>query len=141
MSASNATTIATVATTTNDASGNESPKLRLFVVMSPWHDNDSELGTFEEKVWALNEEDACREIAVRMAECEEGGCDPDEDVAEWVENHLDACEKLMEVLEVSCTVTDDISELIKGPSGQLDAAGKADYDAIMAILSKYTNPR
>lgn len=138
MSAANANT---TATSTNDAASKESPKLKLYVVMSPWHNRDPEMGTFEEKVWARNEDDACRELAVRMAQCGDSGCETEEETSKWVEDHLEACQDLMEVVQVSYTVTDDIGELVKGPSGQLDAAGQADYDAIMSILSKYTNPR
>jgi hypothetical protein len=43
---------------------------------------------------------------------------------------------MMVVLPVSETLKGDIQELLEGPEGQFDAAAKADFETIMAILAK-----
>lgn len=129
-------------TTQDNAASNDSHReLKLFVVMSPWHARDYELGTFEEKVWATDEEDARRELAMRMAESEDSGCQTSEEEAQWVEEHLESCESLMVVSEVAISIAEDVRELIAGPEAEMEAAAKADYEAIMATLAKYSMPR
>lgn len=136
------TAAAIQSTTTNTTAANDSRRqLKLYMVMSPWHPRDPELGTFEEKVWATDEDDAQRELAMRMAECEDSGCHTEEEESEWVEEHLEACEFQMVVSDVAISIGDDVRELIAGPEGDMDAAAKADYEAIMATLAKYSMPR
>lgn len=110
--------------------------LQLFCVMSPWHNQDPEQGTFEEKVWAEDDEAAKRELAVCMAACADSGCKTDQERAGWVEDHLLNTGHLMVALPVIETVRSDLLDLLRGPTEETNEAVKADLEAILAILGK-----
>ena len=113
----------------------EAPKLTLFTVMSPWHARDPDEGTFEENVWAVDGADARRKLTESMADSKDS-FETDEERDDWVKRHLTACSGLMVTSQAIDTVKSDLRELLSGPESGFNAAAKADYDAIMAILAK-----
>lgn len=109
--------------------------LELYNVMSPWHPNDVEQGTFEESVWAASPEDAERELAARMA-MSSGGCGEGESTEEWIADHLNACQHLMVTTRVIDSIESTILQLLAGPGGEATPDVKADLAEIMGVLSK-----
>lgn len=104
--------------------------------MSPWHNRDPEQGTYEAKVWAVDEDDAKYQLASLMADDNDSGCESDEEREEWAKAHVDNTGHLMVVLPVIETVKDDLLELLRGPTGDADESVNADLAAILAILGK-----
>lgn len=112
-----------------------SPALTLYSVMSPWHPQDAEQGTFEETVWAASPEEAERELACRMA-CSSSGCSEGESTDGWIEDHLASCQHLMVTIPVVPRLQSTLIALLSGPEGNFDGTADADLQAIMAILKK-----
>lgn len=119
------------------ASAEVTRPLRLLSVMSPWHVRNAEQGTFEELVWATDDDDAKRALATRMAQCGDSAGDTDDEVAQWVDAHLDSTAHLMVVRDVSESLLSEIRELVSGPDGCLSTQAQEDYRAITTTLAKH----
>jgi hypothetical protein len=128
-------------TTNAGAAKGALPKLKLYLVTSPWHPRDREMGTYCDKVWARDSNDAARELALLMAQEEDSSCETDEEMAAWAKKHLEGCKDYMDIVDVSATVVNDIRELLAGPEGELEPGAKSDFEAIKKLLAKYTKPR
>lgn len=114
--------------------------LELYTVMSPWHPDDSEQGTYEASVWAASHEQAERELAALMADSSDG-CPEGEDIEQWIEEHLEACRHLMVTTRAIDAIQTTLLELLSGPAGGATPEVKADLTTIMSMLTKHSAAR
>lgn len=113
--------------------------LELYTVMSPWHPDDSEQGTYEASVWAASHEQAERELAALMADSSDG-CPEGEDIEQWIKEHLESCRHLMVTTRAIDAIQTTLLDLLTGPGGSPTPEVKADLATIMAMLTKHSAP-
>lgn len=119
-----------------DAEENGPKGLSLYLVTLPWGSEDSDTGDYSAKVWAKNEANAVLSLAEEMAQ-ENSELKSDAERAAFVAETVSHAGHYT-AEEVAPAVVDGVLELLKGPTGKLSDAAKADFETITATLKKYT---
>ncbi|CAB5514385.1 hypothetical protein LMG26857_03444 [Achromobacter anxifer] len=108
------------------------PRLKLFSVMIPWHSAQSELGTYEDSVWAETPDEAELAIAGMMADSGDSGCETDAEREAFAKQLVD--NGLSVILAVEDTIQSDLRRLLSGPDDNFGPNEKQAFEKILSML-------
>jgi len=116
----------------NTSTTQPTPRLKLFSVMIPWHSEQSELGTYEDSVWAETDDEAELAIARMMADSRDSECETDEEREAFAKQLVD--NGLSVILAVEDTIQSDLRRLLSGPDNNFGPDEKQAFEKILSML-------
>lgn len=113
-------------------------RLRLFTVTLAWNPNNAEEGDYSASIWAADRDAAIRAIAEEMADHHTDGLKDNNEQrrAQYIDNLVRAAGTYA-ALDVGAGLLSTASELLAGPTGQMNDEAVKDYAAVKAILARY----
>jgi hypothetical protein len=112
------------------------PPLQLYRVTLDWATDDDEQGDYCILVWATDDADAIRAVAVEMADSGEIVFDSKAERAAFIAERIDDA-GVYAAERVADGLASTIHDLLAGPLRQMSAAAQADYDTILRLLARY----
>ncbi len=113
-----------------------SQPLKLFVVTLAWNPLDSGEGDYCDTVWAVDEDDAVKQLAEEMAQHQDSGTETEADRAKFVANAIDNASNYAALCVASQTAS-HLRDLMAGPGRVLGEEALADLASIRNVMAKY----
>jgi hypothetical protein len=110
--------------------------LKLFVVTLAWNPMDSGEGDYMDIVWAVDEKEAVKELAVQMAQHDVHGKDTEAEREAFVVNAIQSASRYAALCVASQTGS-NLHDLMAGPGRVLGEEALADIALIKDVLAKY----
>lgn len=112
-----------------------SEKPKLYSVTLSWGASSSDEGTYSTHVWAANEVTAQRFVAEEMADNSGTAFSSAAAREAYITARISSADYSPRL--VADRLHADLTELLKGPTGNLSEQAKADLDTIQVMLNKY----
>jgi hypothetical protein len=121
---------------TERAEVGSSQPLKLFIVTLAWNPLDSGEGDYCDTVWAVDEDDAVKQLAEEMAQHEDSGAETAADREKFIANAIENASNYA-ALCVASQIASHLRELMAGPGRVLGEEALADLASIKGVMAKY----